>query len=365
MGNSGGPVIIPGSEPVREEAAAGKLFESRSFRPWSEGKHPERVLIIRLQAIGDVAITLPACGALRRRYPAAHIAILTSEACRDIPTALYLFDSLFTLRQNGTRWQRALHALLLGARMRRERFDLIIDLQRHTRSRIVRHLASPKAWGEFDRYSPKPALERTLDTFQRAGIPALDPVYSLNLKQEIRERCYDLLRHQGWDGREKLVLLNPAGLWATRNWPLERYLELVDLWPKDEPVKFLFLGTGRLRERIRPIVQQLADRAIDLSCGTSLLEALGLLQHVSVAISEDSGLLHMAWVSGIPTVALLGSTRSDWTRPMGKHTRYVASEDLSCGACMQPVCRYGDVHCLSRYSADAILKLAQEAEKRE
>jgi ADP-heptose:LPS heptosyltransferase len=207
-------------------------------------------------------------------------------------------------------------------------------------------------------------LERTLDTFGRTGFAGLEPVFRLALKKDLGRRSFDILRSHGWDGREKLVLLNPGGLWVTRNWPLSRYEELAEIWLSSEPVKFLFLGTGRIREKVQPLARRLADRAIDLTCRTSLAEALGVLQHASVVISEDSGLLHMAWVSGIPTVAMLGSTRSDWSRPMGSHTRLLASEDLPCGACMEPECRFDDVHCLSRHTAENIFKLASEVERR-
>jgi ADP-heptose:LPS heptosyltransferase len=70
----------------------------------------------------------------------------------------------------------------------------------------------------------------------------------------------------------------------------------------------------------------------------------------------------MAWVSGIPTVALFGSTRSDWTRPTTDNSRWVGSEDLACGACMMPDCRFGDVRCLERYAAEEILRLAKEVD---
>ncbi len=352
------------SESMREKVIDAQNPESRSFMPWVSSEAPERVLFIRLQAIGDVAVTLPACSAFRRRYPQAHLSILTSESCSGIPSAVDTFDCVFTMRQHGFRGQRAVEAVMTGVRMHRKCFDVVIDLQRHRRSRIIRLLARPKAWGEFDRSSPESALARTLDTLARAGFHDLIPDFKLNLKEAVRSRSREILRRNGWDGCSRLVVLNPAGVWATKNWPLQRYEDLAALWLRREPVQFLFLGTERLYERTRALVNRLGDKAVDLICRTSLSEALGALQDVSVVISEDSGLLHMAWVSGVPTVALLGATRSDWARPLGPLSRFVSSEDLPCGACMQPVCRHGDVHCLSRYSAETILKLALEVGRR-
>jgi len=71
-------------------------------------------------------------------------------------------------------------------------------------------------------------------------------------------------------------------------------------------------------------------------------------------------LMHMAWVSGIPTLAIFGSSRSDWSTPLGKHTKLLSSSDLECGNCLREVCIFGDNRCLTRYSPAFIFEKAQE-----
>ncbi len=66
--------------------------------------------------------------------------------------------------------------------------------------------------------------------------------------------------------------------------------------------------------------------------------------------------MHMAWVCGIPTLALFGSTRSDWSAPQGEHSLCLNSSDLECGNCLLEVCKYGDVHCLSRYTPEFVFE---------
>ncbi len=337
--------------------------ERRSFRPWDSGHAPAKILVIRLRAIGDVVIALPACVALRQMFPSARIDMLTSEACLDIPRAVRLFDRLYSFTEKNGRWGHACQALMWGARIGMQGYDVIVDLQRHRASQLIRRVARPRAWGEFDRFSAHHALERVADTFQRTGFPSLTPVCKLEIRPEIHNRSMQILREQGWDGKAKLVVLNPAGLWVTRNWPLQRYVDLADLWTETEDVRFLLVGTGRIEDKARRLSDKLQGRAINLTNRTTLAEALGVIQHASVVISEDSGLLHMGWVSGKPTIALFGSTRSDWTRPLGAQSRFLGSEDLPCGACMQATCKFGDVHCLTRHASHAVLRLARDAEK--
>ncbi|HTI07193.1 MAG TPA: glycosyltransferase family 9 protein, partial [Puia sp.] len=87
-------------------------------------------------------------------------------------------------------------------------------------------------------------------------------------------------------------------------------------------------------------------------------EAFAVLQKTSLVLSEDSGLMHMAWTSGIPTMVLFGSTSSYWSRPLGDHSHFLDSSDLACGNCMQAVCSFGDVHCLTRYTPEFVLQQA-------
>jgi lipopolysaccharide heptosyltransferase II len=82
------------------------------------------------------------------------------------------------------------------------------------------------------------------------------------------------------------------------------------------------------------------------------------VQRAALVLSEDSGLMHMAWVSGTPLVALFGSTRSDWSSPLGPRSLLLDSSDLPCGNCMQATCQRGDVFCLSRRTPEEVFSRA-------
>ncbi len=329
-----------------------------SARALRSGEPPERILAMRFHALGDVSITLPACAALRRTYPQARFDFLTASDWGSLPRSAGIFDNVETIRILSSRTFRLREAFRTGLALRGNGYDLVLDLQRNWMSRIVRLLISPKAWAEFDRFSPIPAGERTLQVFQKAGITGLEARCDLHPSEAALRQATDLLRAHGWDGVKPIVLLNPGGLWETRNWPLSSYAALCGLWLKREPVQFLLLGTSRIAEKASFLKRSFPESVVDLVGLTTPGTALAVIQHVSVAVSEDSGLLHLAWVSGIPTLALFGSSRSDWSRPLGNHTALLHSGDLPCGACMSSICRYGDVHCLTRYSPEQVLETA-------
>jgi len=329
--------------------------ERRSFAPWRKKDPPERILLIRFHAIGDVALVLPAAAALRALHPSAHVALLTADQTGELASATTLFDRILAPPFPRHRAGRAWYALRTGMLVRSLGYDTILDLQRNSVSRIVRRIASPAAWGEFDRYAPLPAWARIVDTCRRSGFACAETPRPVALRSERQESSRQLLARHGRTTERTLVVLNPAGLWSTRNWPVENYVQLGMHWRQRAPVQFLLLGTVRMRERAAAIAAGLSGDVIDLTGATTLAEAFGCVAQADIMISEDSGLMHAAWAAGVPIVALFGSSRHDWSAPYGSRAVTLHSGDLPCGACMEPACRFGDVHCLTRHTPAAVL----------
>lgn len=327
-------------------------------RSWTKKMPPRRVLAIRLQAMGDMAITLPYLQGLRETLPPdTRLDLLTREEVAPLSQNIYLFDKAYTIG-GGRNLQKILfYTLLLLPRLWLRRYDVIIDLQNNIVSRIVRRSLRPAAWCEFDRFSKLAAGERTRLTIEAIGLGPCRMNTHFRLKDENRGAA--LLKKNGWDGIDSLVVLNPAGFVATRNWSIPNYVRFARLWLNEFPhTRFLVLGTSFIAEKAGRLKDQLGDRLLNLVGQTTPHEAFAILQKTSLVLSEDSGLMHMAWTSGIPTMVLFGSTSSYWSRPLGDHSHFLDSSDLPCGNCMQAVCSFGDVRCLTRYTPELVLQQA-------
>lgn len=348
-----------------------KENDTTSFSKWKRTTPPEKILIIRFHATGDIAITLSACNSFRKMFPYAKIDFLTSDSAKDLLNSLAIFDSVYSLpdlfiSNSGHKLRlfkkirRISRAFKLSFRLRKMKYDIVIDLQNNRLSRLVRKIISPDSWSEFNRLVSKPAGIRALETFHRAGFDELKLSYDLPYKLAVLQKAESILTANGWDRSKRLIVLNPAGLWLTRNWPVENYVELAKLYLKNEPSQFLLLGTERMQQNADYINSQLDENVINLANKTKIDKVFTILKYVTLIVSEDSGLMHFGWVSGVPTIVLLGSSRSDWTMPLGKHTRCLNSSDLPCGNCMKPECIYGDVHCLTRYTPEMVYNLSRE-----
>lgn len=344
--------------------------ETFSSKKWDKVSPPERILIIRLHAIGDTALTIPACNSLRKLFPSATIDYLTNELSAPLISAaciannVYAFKDFSSLSQAKDSLQTRLGKLKeikeWGVVLKKNNYDVIIDLQRNRVSRLLRFFIGGGYYAEFDRFSKNPASLRVLHTFHRAGFDNVTNDCNLDLKTEQAGKAKQILFKNGWDGKTKLIVLNPAGHWQTRNWPIENYVNLARIILKDEDVKFLLIGNEKIAEKAKYLEEKLAGNIINLTGKTQIEDVLRMFRLVYATVTEDSALIHISWAMGVPTLALLGSTRSDWTSPLPPHGASLNSTDLPCGDCMEAICKFGDVHCLTRFTPEAVYEKLKE-----
>ncbi len=344
-----------------EDTGNKKIKANIPSRPWKKDCMPGRILAIRLQAMGDLVITLPYLQHLKRSLPAgSKLDLLTREEVEAIPRSIELFDKVYSIKGGRDLKKQLLYTGMLLPKLLWQRYDVVIDLQNNIVSKIVRQTLMPAAWSVFDRFSPIAAGESTRLTIEAIGL-GRSCADNSGYQFKFTHAHIGLLKANGWDGYSKLVILNPAGAFITRNWPIENYFEFALLWLQQFPsTQFVVMGVGSIAEKARNLKNVLVDRLIDLVNKTTAAEAFSIVQKASFVLSEDSGLMHMAWVSGVPTLAMFGSTKAVRSTPLGAHTLLLHSSDLYCGNCMLEKCIYGDVHCLTRYSPEFIFEKANK-----
>lgn len=328
-------------------------------KKWTKKRIPKRILAIRMQAMGDVVITLPYLQDLRNNLPSVQIDLLTRYETDPIPRNLVLFNNIYSIGGKRNLKKQLLFTFLLLPKLLLRRYDIVIDLQNNMLSRLVRKTLMPSAWVEFDKTSPIPAGERTKNTIEAIGLAKNKAAQKLYLKNDLNAKQF--LIENGWDEKKELVVLNPAGVFETRNWPIENYAVFAKLWLNEFPsTQFLVIGLSSIASKAEYLESKLSGNVIRIIDKTSVAEAFAILQHAALMVSEDSGLMHMSWVSGIPTFTLLGGTRPDRGQPEGKFSAFLDSSDLECGCCMQEKCKWGDTRCLTRYTSEFVFEKAKE-----
>jgi heptosyltransferase-2 len=339
-----------------------KLFDAIPHKKWKRKIPPRKILVIRFQALGDTVITLPYLHSLKRQHPQLEIHFLTRREVCSIPQHSGIFDRVFVLEGKRNVKRQFLFGLMSLPWLMMHRYDVVIDLQNNRISRFLRKMLRPPAWSAFDRLSPLSAALRTKLTIESCG------VWNVHLDKSIRvnKNVNDLLMNNGWKSSHQLVVLNPAGAFPSRNWPIENYVHFARLWLNDFPeTKFVLLLMPALADKAKQIAGALGNTCINLTGKANQLEAFSIIEKCSLMLSEDSGLMHMAWVQGVPTIGLFSSSRKDWSAPQGDWSVCMDSSDLECGPCHLRECKYGDNHCLTRYTPGHIFKVAHPLVKRE
>ncbi|MCD6068474.1 MAG: hypothetical protein K0S33_3300 [Bacteroidetes bacterium] len=333
-------------------------FSHIEFGAIAENRQIRKILVIRLQASGDVVISLPYLQSLRKQLPEVEIDLLVREECKGIPEQLTIFNTVHVLKGGRNSKLQLFHFFLLFPKLFLKKYDVLLDLQNHRLSRIMRRMLGIKAWSVFDRTSSLYAGDRYKNTINVMNIATVS-FEPLNSFRDNGDGW--ILEKFGLKEGIKYIVINPAGVYANRNLEMEKYLQFCRLWLEmvDPGAVFLLIGISAIEQKAAWLQEKLGNSAINLVNRTSQAEAVLLLRKARVMISEDSGLLHMAYAVGTPSVGILGSTRNDWTNPNLPHTRFFHSSDLACGNCMLPECLYAGTPCLDRISPEMILNAAR------
>ncbi|HEY8666464.1 MAG TPA: lipopolysaccharide heptosyltransferase I [Tepidisphaeraceae bacterium] len=339
---------------------------------------PQRILIIKPSAIGDVVHTLPILNLLRRHWPAAHISWLVTPACAGLLENHPQLDEVihFERRRFGQGWwnPRATIGLFEFTRaLRRGGFDLVLDLQglfrsgwlaAKTRSPVRVGFANAREFGWIF-YTHRVAvdsveqhaIERYLKLVDALGVPRSPVEFVFNTTDADRAYVDGLLPREARE-RGYAVLL-PGTNWATKRWPAGNFSAL--LAPLKERFGLFPVLAGGSGDRA--LAQEIIGRrdaggaeVLDLSGRTSLPQLTALLERASLVIANDSGPMHIAAALRRPLVALFGPTNSIRTGPYGRDDA-VLRLDIPCSPCYSRRCSHRS--CLQQLSVASVLGQAE------
>ena len=114
-------------------------------KPWKKDNPPKRILAIRLQAMGDMVITLPYLQYLKNHLPEnTVIDLVTREEVDSIPKSLQLFTTVYSIGGARSFAKQLLSALLLLPKLLIRKYDIVIDLQNNEVSNLIRRSLLPR-----------------------------------------------------------------------------------------------------------------------------------------------------------------------------------------------------------------------------
>jgi len=338
-----------------------------------------KALVIKVAALGDFLMATPALHALKLAPRTSGIHLLAGrsiiaavEVNPDVDRVFYLDDRCIF---HGSLPAKVLEVLRISWRLRREKYDVGFNFHRDWRFNIILFLAGCRRRIGFAR-GRKPLL-----LTEAVRVPGIKHhiFHYCDLLRTLGVFCFDFKMvfpigaAQAAAAADKFlkpadlddyIVLAPGGAanvkeeMGSRRWPVENFSALAGLL-LGSGRRVVILGSGGdapIAARIR--AEQ--PGVVDLTQGTTLVEAAALLKKARLAVSNDSGLMHLAAAVGTPVISIFGPTHPGEKKPLQAGSVAVwKGEELECSPCYHdgafPQCDH--LSCLKKITPQEIFNL--------
>lgn len=321
---------------------------ARPFRRRTPPDSPKRILLLRLERIGDLLMALPAMRDVRTLAPSAEIDLAVGSwnaalaAAAPYVNRVEQVDAPWLARGDARRGS----SLLAAARTwRRRRYDLAINFEPDVRSNLLL-AASGARWTagwvsggggalldlglEFDpkAHTSENARRLVAATFERSAIPSTDPL--LVIPESARRAARERLAGRG---RGPVVGIHVSGGRLVKQWDPERFAEVARRLATERGATIVLTGGAQDRTMVDVVKAQVpAAQVIDVAGEIELPELAAVLEQIDLLLTGDTGPMHLAAAVRTPIVAVFGPSDPVRYAPSGAADRIVRV-DLPCSPC--------------------------------
>jgi len=351
--------------------AVGYRFFKRTKRPFNE---PRKVLVIRLDHIGDIATSEVYFHLLKRHYPNVRLVVLTSPAGQAILKtvtpidAILSFDCHWFQRDKSILKQFSSFFKLIKI-IKNEAPDIIVDLRGDLRHILALAIGGGEAYRvgsgvtgggflldyESVTFGEVHVIKRVLDLLRPFGIPAdesrkdfTSSIADCALSDEVQR----ILPKKD----KKWIALHIGAGTSAKEWPLDYWTKSINRLDQDGDFYFICIGDKDVQEHLKRIKGHLVPHIYDLTNRLSLQELGAFLKQCDCLVSPDSGPVHIAAAHDVATVVLFsGANRlSEW-RPISNCSK-VLYHDVPCAPCFERSCPKERHFCMEGIGVDEVVE---------
>lgn len=343
-----------------------------------------KILIIRLSAIGDSIHTLPLANALRKKYKNAQIDWIVEDKAAKFIVDNLLLNNVYVLERK--KWKTlskidALRAFFsIIKKIRNEKYDIVIDTQQLLKSAFIMGLSKAKrkisldggrefSWifaNEIIKTGRKQfdinchVVKRNLEIAQYLGCEDFEPQFIIpNLSKEYSQEIINII--QNLDKTKKTIIIAPATTWVNKHWTVQGWKDVINEYKNT--CNIIITATEKERSLTEKILSDIkGGNIVDLTGKTTLSDIVYLCQNSDLIISPDSGSAHIAWASGCASIiTLFFATSANRTAPYGCNY-YSLSTLTACSPCMKKHCKNKSDknQCINGISSDKLINIVKK-----
>lgn len=335
---------------------------------------PKRILVVKLDHLGDVVLATPVFSNLRRAYPNAELHALTGTWSRvvlekhpDVNKVLEYNSPTFCRTGQPTPLKEVFQ---LYQQLRHQKYDLLVELRgdwcivcfallRVTPRRLDRAALQIANKLGFAQFSGTHEATRNLDVLKRAGIPTPTQTTIFSVTAADKKWTSNFLAAHQIDKERPLIAIHPGSPIPLKRWLPERYAELADWLIARKRAQILFVGVEDEIPIITEIQAGMQAQSVNIAGKTTLIQLASILHTCNVFIGNDSGPMHLAAAVGTQTIGLYGPGDPTRFGPAGVQCQTIRRFD--CPPCLGTTCRFGKEGCMPKIQVKDVIQVLETA----
>lgn len=339
-----------------------------------------RILVIRLDRIGDVVLSTPAIKALRDTFPKSYIAFMGRPVTKDIMAGNPYLDEVI-LYDKDNKHKGPWSSLRFAMALRKKKFDLAVILHPTNRSHIIAFLAGiPERLGynkkcgflltrkteDTKRQGLRHEAEYSLDLLKALGVQVKDARLFMPVNKDDESTVVEFLKKLHVRKEDKIVTIHPGASCPSKIWPKERLAKVADALANEFNLRIAIVSDNKDAEIAEEMGKLMSSSPLVLGGKLTLGELAALLKKSCLFISNDSGPVHIAAALDIPVISIFGRNQPGLSprrwRPLGKGNIYLHKQ-AGCIRCSAHNCEMG-FKCLLAITEDDVLNAARSILKK-
>jgi ADP-heptose:LPS heptosyltransferase len=282
-------------------------------------KQPTHILVIRLSALGDVAMTVPVLRVVAKTYPELKLTVVSRAFYKP------LFDGIHNinfLEADVYGKHKGIGLLKLAREARNLGVDAVADLHSVIRSKVITNFlgfsgikmasidkgrAEKKELTNAEHRNFKPLKsthQRYADVFQNLALPIDLHTHQFPEKKNLGPNLNRLIGPEP----KKLIGIAPFAAFKSKMYPLSMMTEVIKKLEATSKYQVFLFGGGKEEKELLQEIESQFDSVTSVADVFSFEEELALISNLDIMLSMDSGNGHLAALFGIPTITLWGVT---------------------------------------------------------
>ena len=371
-------MVIAAKKKIKENFLL-EHMASKTMEVYEELLRYHNILVIKLSSMGDVVLVTASLKALRKKYSKSHIYCLVGKESRKILQNCPYIDGI--ILYDAKHKDRGLLGILRIARkLRKYRFDKVVDFQNNRKSHIFSCLSFPRESYGYnngklgfllsetvkDPNNEMAAVPHQFQVLNMLGIEYSDNCY-LELWPSLKDKQYVKgLLDSEWLGNVKNIVginISASEKWQTKNWSIQNIARLCDML-STRNIRVIITGMEKDKELANQLLRFTKSKPAIFVGKTDIVELAALIKECKAYITPDSAPLHVAAAMQTPCIALFGPTNSDRHIPPAK-SLIVLDKKLQCSPCYNSQCNILTHACMNEISPLDVFEKVQEIMSRD